>query len=265
MTIISDFRHLQCLDESGQQNSKILEDCKDVFSIHPCLFVRWSFQNFDPLYMLYIVLILFQKTPSYCERIEAIRPLMERAPGECIQDLVIRQYVSALRHGGFKSISESRTETVCPPNLTSASSRIASNLSDAFPEGALCTAFDVRVASRPKKGISRLIRERIQRWQADKDRVENGTALKTRIPRLSTVGSNILLNNSKSKPLEALGPEEEASWKTALQSLDGNTQNELTVPVLSELHALESPKSPELYESDIDPPKENIDIGQVDL
>lgn len=220
--------------------------------------------------------ILFRfaiKTPSYLGSIENIHPMVEKSPGECFHALMIRKCVPCNHH---HHKSPRGTESVCTPNPSTntegqPSTKVTSNLSGAYPELCDYKEIDVRSMSRPKKGISRMIRERIRRWQADRDRAEGVDLRFPRFPVLANrESSKISETNSTSSelPLEPCDVDL-YSWKRAgyylkTNSWSDNAKVEPVIPVVGQLIKLQ--RSPALCGPLISEAKEpNESTGTVQV
>uniref|UniRef100_A0A158QIN5 Protein lap4 n=1 Tax=Rodentolepis nana TaxID=102285 RepID=A0A158QIN5_RODNA len=180
---------------------------------------------------------------SYLGRIENVHPMVEKSPGECVRTLVIRKCIPHSRH--FKT--PQATESVCtpPPSSNSTgqpSAKVTSNLSDAYPELFDFKSIDVRVLSRPKKVISRLVRERMRCWQADRDRAEGVNLRLPRFPVLANTESGKISDRQSTPSEKPLGPcnVDEYSWKRASQDLKtkssrGKVKTVSAIPVVGQL------------------------------
>ncbi|VUZ51534.1 unnamed protein product [Hymenolepis diminuta] len=105
--------------------------------------------------------------------------------------------------------------------------------------------------SRPKKGISKMIRERIRRWQADRDRAEGVDLRFPRFPVLANRESSKISetdSTSSEMPLEPCDVDL-YSWKRAGYCLktnawSDNAKVEPVIPVVGQLIKLQ--RSPAL-------------------
>nr|CDS30895.1 cell polarity protein,leucine rich repeat [Hymenolepis microstoma] len=191
---------------------------------------------------------------SYLGHIEHVHAMVEKSPGECVHTLVIRKCIPHSHHFN----SPQATESVCTPNPSNnttgqPSTKFTSNLSDAYPELIDFKTIDVRVMSRPKKVISRLVRERMRCWQADRDRAEGVNLRLPRFPVLANTKSSKISDRTSTPSEMPLEPcdVDEYSWKRASQDLKTNSSRDKAkivpmIPVVGQL--VEPQRSPALAE-----------------